>query len=302
MIPTPVRRLAALAALTSLSLGCLSVHPTTRRAVGGETGGIAVRIYLDDHARKAGQIAPPQIASVVEERHERTWRPVFRSLSSSWTLAGLAPGKYRLRFPSRLDDGGVPQPLSQGARTIEVRRGVISEVETTLEHVSPGLVAAGVVTAILAAVVLSDFLDANDLPLPPPPPPDLVEAIVWVTLDAVLSPETWHGHGSAPAVTSHFPAEGDLVAAPRVRVTFSLSEPLAASAIDADAVTVVAEGAGEIPGTVRYDAERWWIVWEPESDLPRNETFHVTLHPDAVADESGNALPTTTEFSFRTAR
>jgi hypothetical protein len=174
-----------------------------------------------------------------------------------------------------------------------------------LEHVNRGLVAAGVLTAVVAAVLLEDWLDDHDLPLPPlpPPPPEVVDAIFYVTLDAVTSPaEPWQAAGpvGVPVVTSHFPPADALVAARRVRITFALSAPLDAHTLRADGVTVLGETAGLLPGTASYDADRWWLVWEPEGDLPRNELLHVTLSADAIEDLQGDALPGPTSFVFRT--
>jgi hypothetical protein len=239
------------------------------------------------------------------ERHENgAWRPVFRSLDPAWTVLGLEPGRYRLRFPARLDDSGHVVRIDEEARALRVRRGEVTEVEAVLEHVSKPLVVAGVAAAVVAAILIHDWLADHDLPLPPLPSPELAELVFYVAVDFSAPPE-WHGVGPGhpPVVTSHFPEDGALVAAARLRPSFALSTPLAArgpSRIDADAITVLGEASGLLEGTTAYDEERWLLYWEPAADLPRGEVFHVTLAAEGVADAGGRELPTAVSFSFRT--
>jgi hypothetical protein len=216
---------------------------------------------------------------------------------------GLPAGEYRLRFPARLDEAGHTVALDEEARRLRVRSGEVTEVDAVLEHVSRGLIAAGVITAVVAAVLLEDWLDDHDLPLPPlpPPPPEVFDAIFYVSLDIATTPSgpwTHAGPVATPVVTSHFPPADALVAARRLRVTFALSAPIAT--LRSDGVTVLAEEAGVVPGMTSYDGERWWIVWEADGDLPRNDVLHVTLAADAVEDLRGDDLPSPTTFVFRT--
>ena len=53
-------RATALAAACALVTGCFSVQARQRPDTGGapETGGVALRVYADDEARKAGQPGP----------------------------------------------------------------------------------------------------------------------------------------------------------------------------------------------------------------------------------------------------
>ena len=51
-----------------------------------------------------------------------------------------------------------------------------------------------------------------------------------------------------------------------------------------------------------YDAENWWVVWQPAVDLAPGDTFHVTLAKDAAEDPAGHDLTTPVSFTFRTAR
>lgn len=303
--PRSVRALALI--LSSLLFAsCFSTQAVGRRPSAGQGGGVAVQVFPDDDSRKAGLALSGGIVGELERLEGRQWIPVFRSLDARWTVLGLKPGKYRVRFPARLDDAGNEIPLDGKPKVVRVRADQVTQVETAVDHVPPALVAAGVATAVVAAVLLWDWLDVHDLPTPPlpPPPPAFVEAVFYVALEVAIASE-----GSAPVagrappyVTSHFPEEGDWVAARRVRVTFAMSEPIDRREVDPDAVIVEGERSGLIPGRVSYDPARWWIVWEPLDDLPRNDVFEVTLAPGSVEDLTGMELEDSPAFQFRTTR
>ena len=53
-------------------------------------------------------------------------------------------------------------------------------------------------------------------------------------------------------------------------------------------------------GHTSYDGDRWWLVWEGDSDLPRDEVFHVTLSEEAIEDAAGNELAAPVSFTFTT--
>lgn len=289
---------------TLLLTGCFSTQTVGRSPSAGQGGGVAVRVFPDDDARAAGLLLSGGIVGELERREEGRWVPVFRSLDSHWTVLGLKPGKYRVHFPARLDEAGKEVPLEERPEVIRVRADQVTEVDTVVDHVPKALVAAGIATAVVAAVLLHDWLDAHDLPTPPlpTPPPEVVEAVFHVAVHAAVA---WNGPegppgGAPPFVTSHFPEDEDLVAARRVRVTFTMSEPIDPGEIDAEAVIVEGERSGQIPGRVSYDPSRWSVVWEPLEDLPRDEAFQVTLAPGAVEDLMGMDLDSSATFFFRT--
>ncbi len=302
---SPSRPLCATLAALLLS-SCFSVQ-TRRRPLDdprAATGGVALRVFADDAARRAQSPGPRGLFVELERREAQSrYAPVFRSLEPAWSVMGLPAGDYRLRFPARLDDQGNAVALDEKPRSVRVRAGEVTEVDAVLEHVNRGLIAAGVITAVVAAVLLEDWLDDHDLPLPPlpPPPPEVIDAIFYVSLDiATTPPGPWTPAGpvATPVVTSHFPPADALVAARRLRVTFALSAPIAG--MRSDGITVLAEEAGVVPGTTSYDGDRWWIVWEADGDLPRNDVLHVTLAADAIEDLHGDDLPAATSFVFRT--
>ena len=282
--------------------GCVSVNTTGTRPAEGPGGGVAVRVFADDAARKAGKVGPAGIVGELERREGERWVPVFRSLNPAWTVAGLAPGTYRLRFPARLDDAGNVVRMDERIEQVKVTEGMIVETQVILEHVDKALVVAGVVVAVLAAVVVADYLDDHGLPDVPLPPPEVVEAAFYITMDVVAA-ATWSGVGDElpPTVTSHFPAAGALVAARRPRIIFALSEPLRPDEVEGQAVTVLAEQGGLIDGDTSYDEENWWVVWTPQQDLPAGDAIHVTLAAEALEDRAGNELREAVSFGFRTA-
>ncbi len=278
--------------------GCVSVRTTGSHATGSDIGGVQVTVFADDGARKAGQVGPGFVVSHLERRQGKTWQPVFHSLRPAWSVVDLPPGRYRLHFPAVLDDEGNAVRLDGEGTIFRVRKGKVSEVETTLEHVPKGWIVAGVVAAVVVGVILADELD---LPDPPAGLDHLVDAAFHLTLDAAAFGECCLELAyTAPVITSHFPEDDALVAARTVRVVFASSEPLDPAEVEAGAVTVLAEGAGLVPGSVIYDPENWWLVWSPDGDLPRGDTLHVTLAADAFEDLGGNELGEPVSFSFKT--
>jgi hypothetical protein len=299
----PLRRGSALVLIPLLLAGCVSTRTAGHRDIDGEVGGVQVTVFADDDDREAGVVGPRFVQGDLERREGGRWVPVFKALSPTWTVVDLPPGKYRVRFSARLDEQGNAVALEDEGRVFRVREGEVTEVETTIEHFPTGLVVAGIVTAVVAAVILDELLDDLDLPTPPLPSPVLADAVFHLTIDlAAFHAEAPGRPDLGPAVTSHFPEQGALVAARTVRVVFSFSEPLNPRDVEADAITVVAEKAGLVAGAVAYDPERWWLTWDAASDLPRDDVFHVTLAADAFEDLGGNEMPAPVTFTFRTAQ
>ncbi|MFH1175800.1 MAG: Ig-like domain-containing protein, partial [Acidobacteriota bacterium] len=239
----------------------------------------------------------------LQRKEGKKWVTVFRSLNPTWAVAGLPAGNYRLHFPARLDEEGNIVKLADEATVLQVNEGRITEAHAILEHISPALVIVGVVTVVVIAVLLAEWLKDHDLPEPPLPPPDVLEAVIYISIDLASGPE-WRGVSDrqTPTVTSHFPAAGALVAARLPKVVFAFSEPLQPVELEAQGVTVMGEASGIIRGQVHYDAEHWWVVWTPQQDLAPGDTFHATLSAGAVEDLAGNEVERPASFSFRSAR
>jgi hypothetical protein len=182
-----------------------------------------------------------------------------------------------------------------------VRAGEAAEVVLVLDHVSPATVAVGAAAVVLAAVLLHEWLDDLDLPDPPAPPAWAVEAAFWIALDVVQASRGWQPGSPVPQVTSHFPRAGQVVEPGEVRVIFVLSGSIDPSLLPADAVTVETDEGFELPGATSWDAERWWLVWEPDEALPAGARLHVTLHARELAESTGLELAGATGFAFETA-
>ncbi len=295
--------LLLLAQLTLSLSGCLSVRATGTREAPGAGGGVAVNVFADDDARHAGRPSPMGIFGELDRKEGTAWNPVFRSLNPTWTVAGLPPGSYRVRFPARLDDSGNVVRLSEDATDVRVDEGRITDVRAVLDHVSPALVVVGVITVVVLAILISDYIHEHGLPPPPPLPPGLADVVFHVSVDLLFVPG-WSGPREhlPPEVTSHFPATGAIVAARRPRILFTASEPLRPHAVNPEGVTVLGERSGLVPGQVSYDADHWLVIWEPRADLARADTIHVTLAQDAIEDMAGNEPKEATSFTFTTAR
>lgn len=283
--------------------GCVSVKTSATRRSEGPGGGVAVKVFADDSARRRGQAGPAGLVGELDRQEGNAWRTVFRSLNPGWAVVGLPPGTYRVGFPARLSEAGDVERLEEPVgRVFKVKQGVMTDVQVTLSHVPPALVVVGVVTVVVAAVLISKYLSDHDLPEPPLPPPELVDVAFHISLDLAMA-ASWDevGDRQPPTVTSHFPASGALVAARRPKVIFCLSESLQADEVEPRGISVLGEASGLIEGTVSVDSSHWWVVWTPGEDLPPGDTFHVTLAGDAVEDRSGNEPGKPFSFSFKTA-
>ena len=294
-----------IAGLLSLGLlvGCATARESGRTPLDGDRGGVRVAVFADDDARARGELLREPISGVLERRTGETWEPVFRSLDPSWAVVGLEPGRYRVRFDLTLDPSGQPEDLERPVReAVDVTPGEIVEVELVLDHVSPAMIAAGAAAIVVAAVLLHEWLDDVDLPTPPPPPSWALEAAFWVTLDLVSAPPAvWAPTVRPPQVTSHFPRAGETVEPGRVRVVFTLSEPLDAERLGSDSVVVEDEEGLLVPGVVRWDPDRWWLVWEPEADLAPGAIYRARLATGSVTDDTGQEVAGATGFEFETA-
>jgi hypothetical protein len=158
------RRFVAACLTVTLPLsGCLSVHSTGSRTIEGGGGGVALVVWADDDARRAGTPGPAGVLGELDRNDGDHWVTIFRSINPAWVATGLPPGRYRVRLPARLDEGGNVVRLADSATEVRVAEGRITEVEAVLEHVDTGLVVAGVVAAVVAAVLISDYVSEHGL-------------------------------------------------------------------------------------------------------------------------------------------
>lgn len=287
-------RFLALLLIVQLS-GCLSVHTQSRRENRPEAG-VMVVVFADDAARRRGEPGPAGVLSELEYRQQGRWQPVFRSLEPRWTLTGLPPGRYRLRFPARLDEAGKVVPLSEKPKKFTLKAGEMLQLQAVLEHVPVALVVAGVVVVAVVAVALSKWLKDADLPEPPLPPPELLDVAFHLTWNWAF-PWPEETDRAAPVVTSHFPAAGAQVPPGQLKLIWVFSEPLAPTSLDPKKLRVLGERSGLLQGVASYDASRWWVVWQSTAPVSR-EKVHATLDAGAVEDASGNELAQAVSFSF----
>jgi hypothetical protein len=299
----PFRRSAASLLALALLASCATTRVAGRTAIEGDRGAVRVAVFADDDSRAAGHLLGEPIAGALEWREGRRWVPVFRSLEPTWSVAGLEPGQYRVRFDATLDPTGRPDDLERPvAREIRVERGEAVEVELVLDHVSPAMVAAGAAAILVAAVLLHEWLDDLDLPAPPPPPPAwVIDTVFWVTLDLATADRVWVPRATKPQVTSHFPRAGATVPPEAVRVLFVLSEPIDPALLLEDAIVVETEDGRALPGRTSWDAGEWWIVWEPGGALPAGARLRVTLRADELRESTGLEIAGPTGFEFATA-
>lgn len=290
--------------LVALLLGACATARQTGRVTSDDpaTGGIHVSIHADDDDRAVGADYPEPVRSVLERRVEGVWLPVFTSLESRWAVAGLEPGRYRVRMDTRLDPTGRAVPLDHPVvERVRVQAGEVVHVEVLLDQVSPVVVAAGAAAVVVAAVLLHEWLGDLDLPEPPRPPAWALDAAFWVTVDWATEPHSWIPRDRAPQVTSHFPRDGDLVDTRHPQIVFVLSEPIDPTRGVEDAVRVELVDGGEIPGRTVWHEETWWLTWEPEDELPPGAQLRATLLPETVVDRVGAPIGRAVSFEFETA-
>ncbi len=298
LLPDRLRNATALG-LALLLAGCTSIRQVGSRPFEGDGGAVRVRVFADDEARKAAAVLSAPIVGELERREGGRWRPVFRSLEPSWTVAGLSPGRYQVSFSARLNAAGEVEGLERSVtQRVDVVAGELAEVELVLDHVSPAMVAAGAVAIVVAAVLLHEWLDDLDLPSPPTPPVWAAETVFWIALDLADEPRGWVERPVGPTVTSHFPAAGARVESRRPRVLFALSEPLDPGSVEAGTIAVTTSEGEPVPGLTSYDAGHWWIVWEPEDELPAGRILHVALDAEGLAERSGAPFAGAVGFDF----
>ena len=125
---TRCHRPAALGLLALLAVGCATAREAGRVPSGDTESGVRVAVFADDDARDAGLVLDESISGVLERKERGGWIPVFRTLEPVWTVAGLSPGRYRVRFDlaharRRASDGALGrQGRRLGRRCLAGRR------------------------------------------------------------------------------------------------------------------------------------------------------------------------------------
>jgi hypothetical protein len=288
-----------LVALAPFSLdGCVSVGLARSVRDGGETGtgevGVAVYQTTGDRDSKR-PVNHPVLAELTRiENGVRT--TVARSMSSSWALRDLPPGRYVLRTSKKIDGNGDVVPLKGPVeKEFAVQAGERVEASVVLEKVPVFWIVLAAITVIFLVILAIDA--AGDVSLPPLPPlPELAPIFVGVALEIPLG-GTSGPHAVEPGVADVFPAPGSVVAARRVAVSFFVTVPLDESSVEDGAILAVGSLSGEIPGTVEWLEEERLLRFRPSQDFRKGEDITVTLDlgkVESAAGRSGNGRATTT--------
>lgn len=287
-----------LVALAPFALdGCVSVGLARSVRDGGEAGkgevGVAVYQTTGDRDSKR-PVNHPVLAELTRiENGVRT--TVARSMSSSWALRDLPPGRYVLRTSKKIDGNGDVVPLKGPVeKEFAVEAGERVEASVVLEKVPVFWIVLAAITVVFLVILAIDAAGDGRLPLPPPPP--LTPFFIGVALEIPVG-NTSGPHAVEPGVADVFPAPGSVVAARRVAVSFFVTVPLDESSVETGAILAVGSLSGEIPGKVEWMEEERLLRFLPAQDFRQGEDITVTLDlgkVESAAGRSGNGRATTT--------
>lgn len=104
---------------------------------------------------------------------------------------------------------------------------------------------------------------------------------------------------TAPRVLYTSRSDGTVDAALNARVVAAFSEPVEASGVLADAITVTRDDGSTVSGSTRYDAASATLYFDPASDLDGGRTYTARLN-STLRDLAGNTLPAYS-WQFKTA-
>lgn len=248
-------------------------------------GAVTVAVYEKPADREAERHAAfPVLSELVREEKSRETL-VARSMSPTWTVPDLPPGRYRLRVTKRIDDKGDIIALDNpGDKTFDVIAGERTVVSVVLRKVPVFWIVVLALTVVALVVLAIIGIHKGDLPKPPPLPPLPPVAIV-----IPVGPGGGEGGPAAPApaAVDVFPAPGSVVAARRVAVTFLLSMPLATGGIEEGAVLALGSASGDIRGTTAFLPDEQLLTFTPSSDFVPGEEITVTLDLSKLRGEAG---------------
>jgi hypothetical protein len=293
----PLLRSAArllLVALAPLALdGCVSIGVSRAElsAPPGPSappaGAVTVAVYERPADRDAGRhVATPVLSELLRDDAGRTL--VARSMSPTWTVPDLPPGRYRLLVTRRIDGNGNVVALDNpGDQAFDVVAGERTVVSVVLRKVPVFWIVLAAVTVVAIVVLAIIGIDRGDLPKPPRLPP--LPPLPPVAIAIPLGPRGGEGGPvtSLPAAVDVFPASGSVVAARRVTITFLLSMPLAADGIEDGAVLAVGTSSGPIAGAASFDERDQLLRFAPSQDFAPGEEVTVTLDLSKLRGENG---------------
>ena len=288
--------LVLLVALAPFALdGCVSVGlaRSVRDGGGSGTGEVAVTVYRTTGDRDSGvPVKHPVLAELTRiENGVRT--TVARSMSSSWSLGDLTPGRYVLKTSKKIDENGDVVPLKGPIeKEFDVQAGERVEAKVVLEKVPVLLIVLAVITIVFLVVLAIDAAGDVSLPPPPPLPPIFVGVALEIPSGLISGP-----HAVEPGVADVFPAPGSVVAARRVAVSFFVTVPIDEGSVEEGAILAVGSLSGEIPGKVEWREEERLLRFLPSQDFRQGEDVTVTLDLgkiESAGGRSGSGRATTT--------
>lgn len=250
-------------------------------------GAVTVAVYERPADRDAGRhVSAPVLSELLRDDAGRTL--VARSMSPTWTVRDLPPGRYRLLVTRRIDGNGNIVALDHpGDRAFDVVAGERTVVSVVLRKVPVFWIVLAAVTIVAIVVLAIIGIDRGDLPKPPRLPP--LPPLPPVAIAIPLGPRGGEGGPAAPApaAVDVFPASGSVVAARRVTVTFLLSMPLAADGIEDGAVLAAGTSSGAIGGAASFDERDQLLHFAPSRDFVPGEEITVTLDLSKLRGENG---------------
>ena len=290
--------LVLLAAFAPFALdGCVSVGLARSVRDGGDarTGEVAVTVYRTTGDRDSGVPVPYPVLAELTRIEDGVRTTVARSISSSWSLGDLPPGRYVLRTSKKIDENGDVVPLKGPIeKELALQAGERVEAKVVLERVPVLLIVLAVITIVFLVILAIDAVGDGGIPLPPPPP--LPDVFIGVALEIPFGPTTGP-HAVEPGVADVFPAPGSVVAARRVAVSFFVTVPLDEGSVEEGAILAVGSLSGEIPGKVEWREEERLLRFLPSQDFRQGEDVTVTLDLgkiESAAGRSGSGRATTT--------
>lgn len=292
-------RLLLLALLPFALDGCVSVglSRSALEPAGRDAAQLAVAVYRTTGDRDAGSpVGHPVLAELLRlEKGEET--TVARSMASSWSLEDLPPGRYVLRTAKKIDErGDVVALRGPVEKAFSLKGGERVEAKVVLEKVPVLWIVLAAVTVVFLVVLALDAASDGRLPLPPPPP--LPPAFVGVALEIPFG-RVAGAPGVEPGVADVWPAPGSVVAARRVAVSFFVTVPLDARAVEPDAVLAIGSLSGEIPGTIEWREQERLLRFVPSRDFQPGDDVTVTLDLGRVGSAGGRSGSGRVSTTFR---
>jgi hypothetical protein len=152
----PRQSLASLLAAAVLALGvtgCTSVGVTAVAAPSEPgTSGLDVRVFDRAKDARAGHVSSGRVLSVLETTKGAA---VHSAEGSEWSVAGLAPGDYRLRIRQwKKGNSDSQRPDAEATKRLTLKPGEHAAMEVIARKVTTGIVLGITAAVVVVAVVI----------------------------------------------------------------------------------------------------------------------------------------------------